>query len=103
MVLKEKYHTGDPSLPAIFLIEYCSENAFELKFKQIQKHLYMNEPRVIDPPVCLFPWFEYTKDVFENSWVMTQFDKVKIDGEEMEVAEFNLNLKGIQELFRSWS
>lgn len=32
MILKEKYHTGDPSMPAIFLIEYISENAFELKF-----------------------------------------------------------------------
>jgi len=32
MILKEKYHNGDPSVPAIFLIEYVSENAFELKF-----------------------------------------------------------------------
>lgn len=28
MILKEKYHTGDPGLPAIFLIEHSSEKAF---------------------------------------------------------------------------
>lgn len=53
--------------------------------------------------MCLFPWNEYTTEVFENSWVLTEHDLVKIDGEEMEVKEFNLNLRGIQELFRSWS
>lgn len=34
---------------------------------------------------------------------MTEHDMIKLDGEEMEVKEFNLNLRGIQELFRSWS
>ena len=53
--------------------------------------------------MCLYPWLEYTNDVFEYSWVMTEHDVVKIDGEEMEVKEFNLNLRGIQELFRTWS
>ena len=53
--------------------------------------------------MCLFPWFENTDEVFENSWVMTEHEVIKIDDEEMEVKEFNLNLKGIQELFRSWS
>ena len=28
MTLKEKYHCGDPSMPSIFLIEYCSDEAF---------------------------------------------------------------------------
>lgn len=103
MILKEKFHTGDPSVPSIFLIEFCSEEAFSIKFESIKPFLFFNQPRKVDPAVCLFPWFEYTKDVFECSWVLTEHDKLKIDDEELEVKEFNLNLKGIQELFRSWS
>lgn len=103
MILKEKYHSGDPSLPAIFLIEYCSDEAFKIKFNSIKDYLNFNQPRKIEPKVCLFPWYENTNDVFENAWVLTEHDLIKIDDEEMEVKEFNLNLKGIQELFRSWS
>lgn len=33
MILKEKYHTGDSQMPALFLMEYISEKAFDLKFK----------------------------------------------------------------------
>ena len=33
---------------------------------------------------------------------MTNESKVIIDDEEIEVDEFNLNLTGIQEIFRSW-
>ncbi len=43
----------------------------------------------------MFPWKENTNMVFEDCWVMTEHDKVTIDGDEMEVKEFNLNLKGI--------
>lgn len=32
MNLREKYHTGDESIPALFLIEYTSEIAFKNKF-----------------------------------------------------------------------
>ncbi len=103
MELKELYHNGDLTLPAIFLIEFVSEKAYTIKFESIKKYFNFNKARKITPAVCLFPWREYTHDVFEKSWVLSNADKVKIDEDEMEINEFNLNLKGIQELFRSWS
>ena len=55
-----------------------------------------NLPRKIKPKVCLFPWEEYTHDVFENSWVISNADKVIIDDkDEIDIKEFNLNMKGI--------
>ena len=103
MTLREKYHTGDMTIPAIFMIEFITEKAYEIKFAALKKYFSFNQPRKINPPVCLFPWREYTTEVFENSWVMSNDDKVKIDEDDMEISEFNLNIKGIQELFRSWS
>ena len=102
MTLREKYHTGDASLPAIFLIEYITEEAFRLKFESMQPFYSFNQERKISPAVTIFPWLEKQEKVYENSWILTDQPKVTIDDEEIEVEEFNLNLKGIQEIFRSW-
>jgi len=42
MELRKKYHTGDESIPAIFLIEYPSELAFKNKFYQLKDYLDVN-------------------------------------------------------------
>lgn len=39
LVLREKYHSGDDSVPALYLIEFASEKAFFNKFETIQ-HLF---------------------------------------------------------------
>mmetsp|Transcript_22598 Transcript_22598/g.19619 ORF Transcript_22598/g.19619 Transcript_22598/m.19619 type:complete len:160 (+) Transcript_22598:115-594(+) len=38
MYLREKYHTGDATIPAIFLIEYASEKAFFNKFESMKPY-----------------------------------------------------------------
>lgn len=37
MHLRELYHTGDETIPAIYLIEYASEKAFFNKFETMSK------------------------------------------------------------------
>lgn len=103
MKLREKYHNGDESLPALFLIEYPTEKVFTYKFEMMKEYFSLNRKRRIEPVVCTFPWREYTHEVFENSWVMAHEDRVEIDGKGMDVSESNLSIEGICELFRSWA
>ena len=52
----------------------------------------------------MFPWEENTSEVYEGAWVMSTEKKVLLDDEEeLDIAEFGVNLKGVRELFRSWS
>ena len=69
----------------------------------IMEFMTFSVEKKVNPPVTLFPWREPMSSVFEHAWVMTHENKVIIDGDEMDVTEFNLNLNGIQELFRSWA
>ena len=103
MRLRSLYHTGDQTIPAIFLIEYISESAFTNKFEQLRLHFSAYKPRKIEPAVCVLPWKEPTNEVFEQCWVLCDHDKVSIDGEEMVVGEYSLNLKGLTPLFRYWT
>ena len=103
MKLREKYHNGDDTLPAIFLIEHISEKAYTIKFEAIKPFLCVGQKVIVSPPVCVFPWREYASDPFENAWVMTEFDTVEIDGKKVDVREHHLSYKGINELFRSWN
>lgn len=103
MRLREKYHKGDETLPAIFLIEYVSEKAYLNKFESIKPFLSYNRLRTIKPAVLSLPWREYTTQVYENSWIMTDADKVEIDGVEMDASKYKNSLDGVVEIFRSWT
>lgn len=103
MKLREKYHNGDETLPAIFLIEHVSEKAYTIKFEAIKPFLTVGQTRVVVPPVCVFPWREYTDKVFERTWIMTDAEVIQVDGEKIDMKPFHLNLRGINELFRSWN
>ena len=103
MKLRQKYHKGDETLPAIFLIEYASEKAFLNKFESIKPFFGSNRKRLVKPPVLSLPWREYTTTVYENGWVATDSDKVDIDGEEIDISKYRNSLEGVVELFRSWT
>ena len=56
MRLRSLYHSGDPTIPAILLIEFPSEQAFTNKFEQLAPFFEMNLPRRVTPAVCALPW-----------------------------------------------
>ena len=58
MTLREKYHRGDQTLPAIFLIEFVTEEAFKIKFESMKPFFTFNRERKITPSVTIFPWLE---------------------------------------------
>lgn len=103
MRLREKYHKGDETLPAIFLIEYPSEKAFLNKFESIKPYFSYNNERIIKPPVLILPWREYSNKVYESGWVMTDSDKVELDGVEIDISKNRYNIEGVVEIFRSWT
>lgn len=102
MKLRKLYHGGEDSVPAIFLIEYVSEQAFTNKFESLKPYFECNKPRKVNPKVCLFPWRENTENVFENSWVISDSKKILLDGK-VEIEPPKNYFEGISELFRSWA
>jgi len=51
MRIREKYHSGDATIPAIFLIEYCSEKAFLNKFESMKPYFSSASQLSVFPPV----------------------------------------------------
>jgi len=51
MRLRDLYHTGDETIPALYLIEFASEKAFFNKFEVIKRFFYAAKKVSIDPPV----------------------------------------------------
>ena len=102
MQLRKTYHRGDDSVPAVFLIEHPSDNAYQQKFKDILPYLMFKQEVKIQPAVCVFPWKDNTETVYEGSWIITDHDKLTINGKEQSVNAYHLYVYGIQELFRSW-
>lgn len=102
MRLRKLYHAGDDSIPAIFLIEYVSAQAFTNKFESLKPFFECNKPRIVKPKVCLFPWRENTENVYENSWVISDSKQLAIDGKEFIEPPLNY-FDGIPEIFRAWA
>lgn len=67
MSLRQLYHRGDPQIPAIYLIEHASEQAFFNKFESMKKYFYPSKMVKLDKLVNLFPFDEEVFDeVYEG-------------------------------------
>jgi len=103
MKLRQKYHNGDDTLPAIFLIEHVSEKAYTIKFEAIKPFLNVGQKVLVSPPVCVFPWREYSGEPFESSWIMSDSPVINVDGQVIDLKDNLLSFQGINEIFRSWN
>lgn len=101
--LRDKYPRGYTRAPAVFLIEYISEKAFDMTFESIREHSNFSKARTVYPPVCVFQWREHADTVYERSWVLTDHATVTVDGEAVDVSAHKVQLREVNELFRSWS
>lgn len=67
MKLRELYHVGDPQIPAVYLIEYASEQAFFNKFETMKPYFQSLKTLHLSDFVNLFPYDEtISKEVFEG-------------------------------------
>ena len=103
MNLRDKYHTGDATIPAIFLIEYASEKAFFNKFESMKPYFQSAKPADIHPAVTHYPWEEPTTQVNELVWVVTDSSMIEVNGKIFDLSKDTINLEGIIEVFKGWT
>ena len=102
MKLREMYHTGDPTIPAVFLIEYSSEKAFFNKFESMKPFFSTSANVSVHPPVLRYPWAEPQDSVFEKVWVLTESSMLEVGEEIFDLSKDSINLEGVVEIFKGW-
>ncbi|EGR31807.1 zinc-binding dehydrogenase family protein, putative [Ichthyophthirius multifiliis] len=102
--LRQIYHKGDDSIPALFLIEYMSEKALFNKFEGMRNYFYAANIVSIDPPVMLFPWNESVTDsVYEGSWVISKSDQLILNESiVVKVEKKALSIEDSVDLIKGW-
>jgi len=102
MKLREVYHTGDATIPAIFLIEYASDKAFLNKFESMKPYFASTSALNIHPPVIRYPWADPVDTVFERVWVLTESSMLEVGEEIFDLSKDSVNLEGVVEIFKGW-
>ncbi|CAK71167.1 unnamed protein product (macronuclear) [Paramecium tetraurelia] len=109
MNLRQLYHRGDPQIPAIYLIEHASPQAFFNKFETMKKYFYPSQQLKLDRMINLFPYDEdVTDEVYEGQWIITKKNQLQILQEDKDpivlqpIAESDLLVDDVVDLFRSW-
>ena len=101
--LRQKYHNGDPSVPAIFLIEYPSKAAFDNKFSQLKEFFSPNKKRTVSQKVHAVPW-NFTSEIFEEGYFVSNTKEIKVDGKiDLLCTPIVNNPDAVSDLFRTWS
>ena len=104
MFLREKYHTGDGSVPSIFLIEYAGDKAFFNKFQTVKQFCSVKALLKISPAQRLFPWEHPVEEVSEDQWIMSQQKEITINGSHKVVYnDDNFSVEAVCDIFRGWS
>ena len=102
MQLREKYHNGNPSIPAVFLSSNSGIEFPEI-LQNIQQFITKLEFLDCKPDVQAFPWsFTLSNRVFENSWFITQERLIKVGMQEIETSQ-DLSMSNVITLFKSWT
>ncbi|CAD8143516.1 unnamed protein product [Paramecium pentaurelia] len=108
MNLRELYHRGDPQIPAIYLIEYSSEQAFFNKFETMKSYFYPARVFQLNQYVNLYPYDEQiTKEVFEGQWCICYKNDLRIISDNLNIQlesikEDQLEIENVIDIFRSW-
>lgn len=102
MKLRETYHTGDSTIPAIFLIEYVSDKAFLNKFESMKPYFVSAASVNVHPPVIRYPWAEPQDSVFERVWVLTDASMIEVGEEIYDLSKDAINLEGVVEIMKGW-
>jgi translation elongation factor EF-1alpha len=105
MELREKYHSGLSSIPAVFLVNDFKTEILE-NFSIIKSSYLQSLSQLdISPAVLRFPWSkEKEESVYETSYFISDASEVFIKGEKVRLmSAFELSKKDLEEMFRSWT
>lgn len=103
MSLRQLYHKGDDTIPALYLIEFASDKAFFNKFEGMKKYFYSAGAVALDPPVCVYVWDESVVDsAYEGAWVIAKSDKLQVGQKVYDVTQTELGVQDLVDIFRGW-
>lgn len=103
MQLRQKYHTSDPTVPSVFLIEYSGQKAFFNKFQSLREYIKTKEPIKISPSQLVFPW-EGMQDVAkEGQWIFSEDKEISCNDGQVKLVYKNFNVEAVCDIFRSWT
>eukprot|EP00826_Nyctotherus_ovalis_P016498 TRINITY_DN14775_c0_g1_i8.p1 TRINITY_DN14775_c0_g1~~TRINITY_DN14775_c0_g1_i8.p1 ORF type:complete len:1007 (+),score=286.44 TRINITY_DN14775_c0_g1_i8:187-3207(+) len=102
MYLREFYHNGLPSIPALYLIEYYTPAALVNKFESMKEFFVHKKLLQVRPPVNVFPWLGPVPSVYESTWVLTSQPQLEIEGKKHNAGADGMSLDSIFELFRGY-
>lgn len=103
MKLRQIYHTGDGSIPALYLIEYASEKAFFNKFESMKPYFTQCSLLDVTPAVRVYPWDLPKEEVYEGSWVLSDKEFIIVNDEKVLFEEEKIGIEEIVDIFRGWS
>jgi translation elongation factor EF-1alpha len=105
MDLREKYHSGLSSIPAVFLVNDLRTDILE-NFTIIKNTYFKSLSQLeIHPSVLRFPWSKQKDNmVYETAYFISETSEVLISGEKMSLmSAFELSKKELEEMFRCWT
>ena len=102
MQLRELYHTGDPTMPSVFLIEYSGEKAFFNKFQTLRDYIQVKEPITISPAQLFFPWEGLQDEAKEGQWIFSKDKVINLPNEDIKLEYENFSVESVCDIFRSW-
>eukprot|EP00826_Nyctotherus_ovalis_P023043 TRINITY_DN17749_c0_g2_i3.p1 TRINITY_DN17749_c0_g2~~TRINITY_DN17749_c0_g2_i3.p1 ORF type:complete len:350 (+),score=100.12 TRINITY_DN17749_c0_g2_i3:134-1183(+) len=102
MNLREFYHNGLPSIPALYLIEYYTPAALVNKFETMKDFFQHKKQLKVSPPVSVFPWTSPTSQVYEGTWILCCCEELEVEGKKRNVKTSGMPLESLFELFRGY-
>ena len=105
MKLRETYHSGDPTCPSVFLIEYMSEKALFNKFQSLRQYLRTRKLVKVQPSQILIPWESCVDEMPEGTRFCSEDERILLpeEGHALEYDSKNVTAYAISELFRNWT
>lgn len=102
MNLREFYHNGLPSIPALYLIEYYTPAALVNKFETMRDFFQHKKLLKVSPSVSVFPWTSPASQVYEGTWILCHSEELDVEGKKHVVRTGGMPLESLFELFRGY-
>lgn len=99
MDLRAHYHNGSSEIPPLYLVENTSDHA-EI-YAKVASLMEKRELIKVNPYVIINPWEEVKESAFENSFVLSDVNSFKINGQEYEL-KFSENHEDYEKIFSYW-
>lgn len=103
MQLRQLYHTGDSTVPSIFLIEYSGQKAFFNKFQTLREFIKTKEPINVTPAQLIYPWEGMQDFAKESQWILSTDRVIDLPEVSIKLEYKTFNVEAVCDIFRAWT